>query len=193
MSNRLAINIVLLPSPEMTRKCIYLNRKLPDRDIVLDAQSCIPHLSLCMAGIEAGNLSKVSAVLDQLKVKPLSLESNGLQAYPVPKAKPFCGLYITKTPELTKLQEQVIDIIKPFAVKVGVADFIDGPKPLDAVWVSNYVKNASSGKFNPHITIGLGKFEQLSSPISFEATKLAICHLGKFCTCRKLLHEVQLK
>ena len=46
-----AIDVVLLPSPEMAARVIAINQELlksAERKIILDEQVCLPHISLCM-------------------------------------------------------------------------------------------------------------------------------------------------
>ena len=39
----------------------------------------------------------------------------------------------------------------------------------------------------PHITIGYGELSHFLFPEEFTASKLALCHLGNHCTCRRVL------
>ncbi len=60
-------------------------------------------------------------------------------------------------------------------------------------WIKNYSEKSSFEKFFPHITIGYGEINDYSFPIKFTASKLALCHLGNHCTCRKILASVKLE
>jgi hypothetical protein len=62
---------------------------------------------------------------------------------------------------------------------------------LTLFWINGYFKNSSFENFKPHITTGFGKIDSVVLPIYFNASKLAICHLGNFCTCRKILAFVE--
>jgi hypothetical protein len=59
-------------------------------------------------------------------------------------------------------------------------------------WIENYAEKAAFGNFMPHITIGYGDAEEEMLPITFRASRLALCHLGNHCTCRKVLAAVNL-
>jgi hypothetical protein len=68
-------------------------------------------------------------------------------------------------------------------------------------WIKNYPEKSSFEKFFPHITIGYGEINDYSfgfpqggvPPIEFAVSKLALCHLGNHCTCRKILASAELK
>jgi hypothetical protein len=60
-------------------------------------------------------------------------------------------------------------------------------------WIRTYPRKAGYERFDPHITIGYGQGpSDLSLPIPFTASQLALCHLGNHCTCRKVLAGVSL-
>jgi len=69
------------------------------------------------------------------------------------------------------------------------------------LWIKNYSEKSSFEKFFPHITIGYGEISDLpfgsceagTFPMKFTASKIALCHLGNHCTCRKILTSVELK
>jgi hypothetical protein len=45
----------------------------------------------------------------------------------------------------------------------------------------------------PHITIGYGQVDDFTFTAEFTASKLALCHLGIHCTCRKVLAAAELE
>jgi hypothetical protein len=69
--------------------------------------------------------------------------------------------------------------------------------PASVEWVNRYRTAAAFDRFSPHITIGIGRFgeerERPRLPLSGVASRLALCHLGDYCTCRKILFETELK
>ncbi|MFH1565285.1 MAG: hypothetical protein ABIC82_05600 [bacterium] len=61
-------------------------------------------------------------------------------------------------------------------------------------WVQNYYKKYyDPTKYHPHISLKCSRAEYYKFPIKFKASKLALCHLGDYCTCRKILHLENLK
>jgi len=74
------------------------------------------------------------------------------------------------------------------------ADMVLSPPRVEEstlLWIRNYPEKASYEKFLPHITIGYGRIGDFSFPSRFTAYKLALCHLGNDCTCRKVLASVE--
>jgi len=65
-----------------------------------------------------------------------------------------------------------------------------GGEDVSTYWIKNYPKESSFENFFPHITIGIGEVEGeisgIKFPIKFNASKLALCHLGNYCTFRKI-------
>ena len=60
------------------------------------------------------------------------------------------------------------------------------------LWIKNYPAQSSYEKFFPHITLGYGEILFENLPIDFTVTKIALCHLGNHCTCRKVLAAAEL-
>ena len=69
------------------------------------------------------------------------------------------------------------------------------PPTVNAVpqwWVKDFVRTKILENYHPHITLGMGVLLGLNLPISFIASRLALCHLGTHCTCKKILTEFKL-
>jgi hypothetical protein len=97
---------------------------------------------------------------------------------------------IEKTEALQSLHEEVMQRLAPYFSYDVKADMVlssseTGESTLE--WIKNYPEKSSFEKFLPHITIGYGEINDFSFPIKFTISKLALCHLGNHCTCRKIL------
>jgi hypothetical protein len=115
------------------------------------------------------------------------------------------GIVIKPTPELLKLEQQVIDAVTPFAVKTGTsAAFVTGdvPEVLPALitYVSEFVPKSSGKNYNPHVTTGIAPREYLDKMLkepfkafTFSPAGAAVYHLGHFGTAAKKLKEWDLK
>jgi hypothetical protein len=62
----------------------------------------------------------------------------------------------------------------------------------DVLWVTGYRLKSGFHHYTPHITLGHGTEPPAIEPSGFEADTVAVCHLGKFCTCRQVLREWRL-
>ncbi len=66
------------------------------------------------------------------------------------------------------------------------------PTEQDRKWVREFAEASSFGHYYPHITLGQAKPQQQPYEQAFTASRLALCHLGRTCTCRKILAEAEL-
>ena len=61
------------------------------------------------------------------------------------------------------------------------------------LWVTGYRLKSSFHHFEPHITLGHGSADPGAvpriEPFTFDADTVAVCHLGRHCTCRKVLRS----
>ena len=62
----------------------------------------------------------------------------------------------------------------------------------DVQWVTGYRTSSSGPSFQPHITLGHAVRPPAIEPFDFEATTVAACHLGRFCSCRRVLRTYDL-
>ena len=197
----IAVDVVLLPTEEMADKAIAANKELLKQyahKIVLDKENCLPHISLAMGCIYERNIDEIDKILKtaakesslgQLSTVCIHTESNRA-------GEKVSVLEIEKTEALQSLHEEVMKRLEPYFSYDVEADMVlssseTGESTLD--WIKNYPEKSSFEKFSPHITIGYGKINNFSFPIKFTVSKLALCHLGNHCTCRKILASTNLK
>ncbi len=67
--SRKAVDVVLLPDEAMTDRAIEINAELVERfgdEIVLNKESCLPHISLAMGCIEEADITPVEKVLEEI-------------------------------------------------------------------------------------------------------------------------------
>jgi 2'-5' RNA ligase len=102
---------------------------------------------------------------------------------------------VEKTRELQSLHEEVMEKLAAYLSYDVTEDMVyDSGKVAEStlLWIKGYREKSSFENFTPHITIGYGEIENLSFPIKFAASKLALCHLGNHCTCRKILISIRI-
>jgi hypothetical protein len=103
---------------------------------------------------------------------------------------------IMLTRELAALHESIVGAFKPILTQDVDDDAIDDSPPIspDAIaWINHYIPDQCLDHFWPHITLGFGDPSAAFQPISFLGSRLAICHIGNYCTCRTILAETFLK
>lgn len=201
---KIAVDAVLLPSEEMTERAIAVNKELLKQytnkgdKIVLDKESCLPHISLAMGCIDERDITDIEGVLQTI-AKQSSLGRLGVIGVHggMNSAGETVSVFeIEKTEGLQLLHEAVMrGLAGYFSYEVTADMLISTTKVSESTlaWIKNYPEKSSFKRFFPHITIGYGGINDLSFPIEFTASKLALCHLGNHCTCRKILTSAGLE
>lgn len=197
---QIAVDVVLLPDETMTSRAIELNRRLITNgrpEIVLNHQDCLPHISLAMGCIDEADVTAIQKRLESLarKIPVRQLRIVGVVASVNSRGETTSLLDVDRTEELQVLHEQVMKKMTLFfRYEVSAAmihDDVVTESTLD--WIRTYPQKAGYEHFRPHITIGYGQVPAgLSFPIPFCAARLALCHLGNHCTCRRVLAAVDL-
>ena len=205
-----AIDILLEPDATMLQHAQAVNDRLLKvfpKGFALDATHR-PHITLVQRFVLTKNLDKVYAAVGKVfasaNVTGLKLEA--FKYYYIPdKDLGLSGIVIKPTPELLKLEQQVIDAVTPFAVKTGTsAAFVTGdvPEVLPALitYVSEFVPEHSGKNYQPHVTTGVAPKEYLDKMLAepfksftFSPAGAAVYHLGHFGTAAKKLKQFDLK
>jgi hypothetical protein len=173
-------------------------------DILLE-----PDATMIQRFVRTADLDQVYAaagkVLAGANVNGLKLEA--FKYYYIPSGKiGLAGIVTKPTPELLKLQQDLIAAVAPFTVRTGPsAAFVTTPDdpvidPFLIDYVSAFVPKSSGEHFNPHVTTGVASREYLDTmlaepfePFTFSASGAAVYQLGQFGTAAKKLKEWDLK
>jgi hypothetical protein len=198
---RYAVNVVLLPPEPVMDIALEWNRKLVKNrpaNIILDKNSVLPHVSLAMGCLRADNLERANALFQSIlsKHKAIDLRIPHIRTVNTSSGDSVICFDISPTDELTKLHEAIVTGFRPLLTQDATADDIHGPPPVSSSalnWINNYIPHHCFDHFWPHITLGFGEPPGHVKAFSFQASRLAICHLGNHCTCRSILSEVALK
>jgi 2'-5' RNA ligase len=201
--NQIAIDTVLLPSEEMMDQAVEINQELIENfepKIILDKEKCLPHISLCMGVVKKTDFPQFKKILSQLKKRfdSFKLTATKIQSHKIPTGKIFSEIEVEKTKKLQLLHETVMQKFWPFLAYDKVkTEMLFSPPEVEEVslhWIKNYDKHYHDPSlFRPHITLGHGKPNQdYNFPKKFSASRLAVCQLGNYCTCRKVLLEIEL-
>jgi phosphoglycolate phosphatase-like HAD superfamily hydrolase len=206
-----AIDILLEPDATMLRHAEANNAhllKVFPQGFALDAAHR-PHITMIQRFVRTADLDKVYAaagkVLASANVTGMKLEA--FKHYYIPdKDIGVAGIVAKPTPELIKLQQEVIAAVAPFTVETGTsAAFVTTPddpiiNPGLIEYVSVFVPKSSGEYFNPHVTTGVAPRvyldKMLTEPFesfTFSPTGAAVYQLGQFGTAAKKLKEWDLK
>jgi 2'-5' RNA ligase len=146
-----------------------------------------PHLTLAQLFVERDQLDDVAAAVATVisTTRPIDIRVTGARG-----GRTAQVITVDQTPMLQRLHERVMDTLAAYEVAghaVGFLGYDEPPRDGDVVWVSRFRDESSYARFDPHITVGISQTPVDCAPFTFVARKIAICHLGRFCTCRDQL------
>ncbi|MBU2542799.1 hypothetical protein KJ785_04545 [Patescibacteria group bacterium] len=193
--SKIAFDIAILPPENIQDICVELCNKYANNSgqLRLNKIDNLTHISLFMGMTEKNDLpdmfERVEKITNNLGTLKLELET-------LKKINNTHFFVVKKTPELQNLHEKIVNELKDYKAKNTTADMFFDEKIDESTffWTDNYITGSSFQKFWPHITLkGCAKPKYDDLPKKFIADKIAICHLGDHCTCRKILWETNLK
>lgn len=198
MDKKLAVDIVLLPSISAMKKIISFIEYLPASPIKLNTKDCLPHVSLAMGILKSSDLEKASQLLEELVASraPVDLTIAEINDFTTGDNHLF-SYGVVKTPDnLVQLHLDIMETFRGLLTHdlVDTSMFFSPPEVAQrsTYWVEHYYDKKGPEDFHPHITLGQGKVKKLSKPLTFSASRIALAHLGTYCSCRKILAEVRL-
>jgi haloacid dehalogenase-like hydrolase len=205
-----AIDILLEPDATMLQHAEANNARLlkvHPNGFALDATHR-PHITLIQRFVRTADLDKVYAaagkVFTTADVSGMKLEAFKYYYIPIGDTG-VAGIVARPTPELLKLQQDLIAAVAPLTLETGPWDaFITTPHdPNNAAlieYVSTFVPNSSGEHFNPHVTTGVAPRvyldKMLAEPFdafTFSPSGAAVYQLGQFGTAAKKLKEWDFK
>jgi hypothetical protein len=206
-----AIDILLEPDATMLQHSADNNARLLKafpKGFELDATHR-PHITLVQRFVRTADLEKLYAAVGKVfgRTNVTSIKLEAFKYYYIPsKQIGLAGIVARPTPELLKLEADVIAAVTPFTVETGTsAAFVTTPDdpvidPLLIEYVSTFVPKASGENYNPHVTTGVALREYLDQmltepfvPFTFSPAGAAVYQLGQFGTAAKKLKEWHLK
>ncbi|MGA3328775.1 MAG: hypothetical protein ABSF45_30365 [Terriglobia bacterium] len=206
-----AIDILLEPDATMLQHSADNNARLLavfPKGFSLDATHT-PHITVLQCFVRTADLKKVYAaagkVLAAVNVKGMKLEA--FKYYYAPGgAVGVAGICARPTPEILKLQADIIAAVKPFTMETGPIGAFTAPHDdaaTDAAligYVSTFVPKMSGENYNPHVSTGVAPTayldQMLAEPFAtftFSPAGAAVYQLGPFGTAAKKLKQFDLK
>jgi hypothetical protein len=198
---RFAINVVILPPDPIMDLALKWNGELGKREkenITLGKFRYLPHVSMVMGCIEEDILPNAKAALQSIagRHRAPQLHVPHIRTVNTDSGKKIITLDISPNPDLLSLHETIVNVFQPLVTPDADEASINDLPPIsaDAIdWINHYIPYHCFDNFWPHITLGFGDIDFELQPFSFEGSRLAICHLGNYCTCSTILVETNLK
>lgn len=191
---KIAVDIALIPLDAIMDQAIAVNKTLQsDKQIIfLNHTDCLPHITLAMGVMDADQITTLAIRLVGLadQVRPVEILQDKIKVSEIAS-----GVHFQKTPDLQALHEAIMNIIGPYFSYEATEEMFLSPPPIDkfpASFVKGFAQSKTHDQYDPHLTFGLGSLRQVPPQFNFTASRLAICHLGTYCTCRKILFETAL-
>ena len=184
----LALDVALLLPPEVFRRAVVISAGLPaseSQGLRLD-DAHLPHVTLTQQFIRADDLAAVLETVGRTLEghPPLTLHVTGAG-----RGTGAVWMAIERTMSLVSLHERLMDALEPWEQPGGgeTAFHDKDARPGDVAWVERFRSASSFTTFTPHVTLGHAAVPPALEPFTFEASSVAACQLGRFCTCRRVL------
>ncbi len=188
----LAVDVaVLLPDP-LLQPLLRLNAELlpPPAGLRFD-DTHLPHVTLAQLFVAELQLPDVihEAAAVTHDCAPLRLAPAGLS-----RGRTASTVRLEPTDTLISLHARLMDRLRRFESAQGdaTAFLATGGLPArdaDVEWVHQFRTHAAYDRFDPHITVGVGTLQGLGPLPAADGARVALCQLGRFCTCRRVLAE----
>lgn len=200
--SKIAIDIALLPSEEMMDQAIEINKELLGKTtgtIILDKEKSLPHISLCMGCVEENDVPKIKKILEDIakNFSTFNLVAEKINADVTPTGRKVSCLYFKSSEKVQQFHEIIMKSLWSYLSYHVERSMLFNPPEVEEVtfsWIKSYAKKYNNPSlFNPHITVGFGETDKFKFPVSFTASTLALCQLGNYCTCRRVLFSTTLK
>jgi len=193
-STLIAVDIAILPPPAVADRAIELSAALPPQEsqgLLLGRDDYLPHITILQQFVSAESLpaflDRVGDVVQPVPPMKLRVTGGGMGSSSV-------WMSIERTSALVDLHSRVLDAGLPFDRERGDAAAFVGSdaRDRDVQWVTSYRTSSSGPSFQPHITLGHAARPPEIEPFAFEATLIAACQLGRFCSCLRVLRTYDL-
>ncbi len=207
-----AIDILLQPDATMLKHAAADNaRLLKDypKSFALDAEHT-PHITMIQCFVRTADLDKLYAAVEKVlaaaDVNEMKLEAFKRYYIPAGGGLGVAGICAKPTPEILKLQADIIAAAAPFNLRsgpIGAFTAAHDDPTIDAAiiqYVSTFEQIGAGEKFNPHVSTGNGPTAYLDQMIAepfasftFSPAGAAVYQLGPFGTAVKELKTWILK
>ena len=206
----IAVDILLQPDATMLARAAANNARLLGafpKSFALDEMHT-PHITMLQCFVRREDLAKLYAAEDAVLVAAnataMTLEAVKLYYLPAGGGLGVAGIVIKATPELRKLQADIIAAAAPFNLRTGPIGAFTAPHDDPATdaaiigYVSRFEQIGAGEKFNPHVSTGNAPTEYLDQMVAepfvsftFSPVGAAVYQLGPFGTAAKKLEQLR--
>jgi phosphoserine phosphatase len=206
-----AIDILLEPDASMLGRAEANNARLLKKypkGFALDA-SHRPHITMLQCFVRTADLDRVyeAAGREIATANVTAMKLEAFKYYYAPAgAVGVAGICARPSPEIVRLQAEIIAAVKPFTIATGTIGAFTaghGDSATDEAivsYVATFASKMSGENFNPHVSTGVAPIGYLDAmlaepfePFSFSPAGAAVYQLGPYGTAAKLLKEWDLK
>jgi phosphoglycolate phosphatase-like HAD superfamily hydrolase len=201
-----AVDILLQPDAVMLRHAAANNARLLGvypKGFALD-ESHTPHITMLQCFVRKADLPNLYAaeekVLAAAHVNAMKLEASKLYYIAAGGGLGVAGIVAKATPELRKLQADIIAAAAPFNLRAGSIAAFTAPHDNPAIdaamidYVSKFEQIGAGEHFNPHVSTGNAPTAYLDQmiaepfePFTFSPAGAAVYQLGPFGAAAKQL------
>ena len=186
----LALDIAILLPPETSTSVELLNTQLsaPPEGFRFSARR-LPHISLVQQFSPTTELNAIEQTIAGIVSKHPPID---LTLASITTSETTSSIAVTPSPVLDTLHRRLMDQLAIFDVGLGdERAFINtDATPTDAA--RQFRTEAAYDAFAPHVTLGVGTIKTTIPKTTFTASVIALCILGRFCTCQKVLASWEL-
>jgi hypothetical protein len=202
-----AIDMLLEPDATMLEKAQVNNAQLLKvfpKGFTLD-EAHRPHITLLQRFVRTEDLDQVyvavGRVFSAADVKSLKLEA--FKYYYTPGGEiGVANILVHTTPELLKLQQELMAAVAPFALETAPIGAFTAPQDTPAEdallidYVSSFVPKQIGEHFDPHVSTGVAPKDYLDKMVTepfdaftFSPAGAAVYHIGPYGTAARKLKE----
>jgi hypothetical protein len=199
---KIAVDIALLLPEAINKICIDINQKEHAEAFSdLSKSNNHPHITLAMGVIDEKDIGKINSKLNEIikQFSKLNLRILRLNYEITPEKKKSYNFEIKLSDKLKKLHATIIrELLPVFSYDVNnkmfFLDFDETFNEVSKFWVKTYGRiHSNPENYRPHISLKCRNGECPKFPKEFVASKVVLCHLGNYCTCRTVLGSYKLR
>jgi hypothetical protein len=167
-----------------------------------------PHVTVLQRHVHTEDLDEVYAAAAEVFAaeKVTDWKLTAFRYYYIPQKPIGLGGIVAKpTPDLLRLQKNLIDAVTPFTAPAATsAAYVTTPQDPDILqavidYVAAFVPEHSGEHYSPHVTIGIGTTDYLDALLAapfptftFSFVGASVYHLGNYGTAMTKLHAFEL-